>query len=71
MAAAGDGALARDYLAFVHLALGDKEQALALLESALAERSPTMVWVQVDPRFDALRTEARFVNLLRQMGFVQ
>jgi tetratricopeptide (TPR) repeat protein len=71
VAAAADGRLAKDYLAFVHLALGDREQALALLQAALAERSPTLVWVQVDPRFDALRTDPRFMNLLRQMGFEQ
>jgi TolB-like protein/Tfp pilus assembly protein PilF len=69
--AAAAGALAKDYLAFVHLALGDREQALALLEAALVERSPTLVWVQVDPRFDALRSEPRFAALLRGMGFVQ
>jgi TolB-like protein/Tfp pilus assembly protein PilF len=71
VAAAGEGSLAKDYLAFVYLALGERDQALALLEAALAERSPTLVWVQVDPRFDALRTEPRFVSLLRSMGFVQ
>jgi hypothetical protein len=71
IAAAQDGRLAKDHLAFVHLALGDKESALALLEAALTERSPTLVWVQVDPRFDALRSDARFASVLRQMGFEQ
>lgn len=69
--AAEDGRLARDHLAFVHLALGEKEAALALLEAALAERSPTLVWIQVDPRFDALRSDPRFATVLRQMGFEQ
>jgi eukaryotic-like serine/threonine-protein kinase len=70
-AAVGDGRLAKDYLAFVYLALREPGQSLALLESSLAERSPTLVWVQVDPRYDALRSDSRFSNVLRQMGFEQ
>ncbi|MGH9349310.1 MAG: protein kinase domain-containing protein [Vicinamibacterales bacterium] len=69
--ATNQGRLARDYLSFVYLAVGDSEQAIALLQSALADRSPTLVWVQVDPRFDALRNDPRFVSLLRAMGFEQ
>jgi serine/threonine protein kinase/tetratricopeptide (TPR) repeat protein len=69
--ATGEGRLAKDYLAFVHVALGETDHALALLDTALAERSPTLVWVQVDPRFDPLRSDPRFANILRQMGFQQ
>ena len=71
VSAAQDGRLGKDHLAFVHLALGESDHALGLLEAALAERSPTLVWVQVDPRFDGLRSHERFANVLRQMGFEQ
>jgi tetratricopeptide (TPR) repeat protein len=63
------GQLAPDYLAAAHLALGEREEALDLLSRAVAERSPSVVWLQVDPRFDDLRTDTRFAALLRSVGF--
>ena len=50
----------------------DRELAevLALLEKAYEHRSPGMVWLKVDPRFDTLRAEARFQRLLHRMGLV-
>jgi eukaryotic-like serine/threonine-protein kinase len=54
--------------AHVHAALGEREQAFVLLEKAFEHRSPGMVWLKVDPRFDSLRTDARFTRLLRRMG---
>jgi hypothetical protein len=32
------------------------------------ERSAWMVWLKVDPRFDPVRPDARFQNLLRRLG---
>lgn len=46
--------------ALVHLALGEREQALELLERAAADRSGWMAYLDVDPRLDPLRGEARF-----------
>jgi serine/threonine protein kinase/tetratricopeptide (TPR) repeat protein len=54
--------------AHVLAALGEREKAFALLEKAFEHRSPGMVWLKVDPRFDSLRTDARFTRLLRRMG---
>ena len=51
----------------IHAALGDKEKALAWLEKAYEERS-FLVYLKVDPAFDALREEERFVNILEKMG---
>jgi TolB-like protein/tetratricopeptide (TPR) repeat protein len=58
-----------DALAFVYLALGDRERALQLLEHAVATRVPSCIWLKVDPRFASLHGEARFSALLRQIGF--
>jgi serine/threonine-protein kinase len=68
-ARAAQGDVAREYVAAAWLALGDRERALDLLEVAVDERSPTVIWLQVDPRFDALRTDLRFATLLRRIGF--
>ncbi len=48
-------------------ALGDKEKAMAWLEKAYEERS-FLVYLKVDPVFDALREEERFATLLDRMG---
>jgi serine/threonine-protein kinase len=56
-------------LAEIHLALGEKEQALDWLERALEQRSLWMPYLQVAPELDPLRSEPRFQALLRQMNF--
>ena len=50
------------------LEAGDKERALESLERALDDRSFWILRLKVDPRFDPLRTDPRFANLLRRMG---
>lgn len=47
-------------VATVELALGRTERALAALDRGVGERDPWMVWLDVDPMLDALRTEAPF-----------
>ena len=54
--------------AFIYTGLGDKEQALAYLEKAYQERSTWLMWINVDPHFDPLRSDPRFTDLLRRMN---
>ncbi len=49
--------------ALIYAGLGDKEQALHWLRKALEERSHWLVWIRVDPRFDMLRSDARFQQI--------
>jgi TolB-like protein len=58
---------ARD-LAYIQLALGNKEQALESFGQAVSDRDPTVVWLGVDPRVDTLQHDARFRRLLRVIG---
>ena len=58
---------ARD-LAYIQLALGDKEQALELFGQAVSDRDPTVVWLGVDPRVDGLQHDERFRQLLMAIG---
>lgn len=55
-------------VALVHAGLGDTDQALAWLGRALADRSHWLVWLKLDPRFDALRSDRRCSELLLAVG---
>ncbi|HXQ69601.1 MAG TPA: hypothetical protein VN844_03910 [Pyrinomonadaceae bacterium] len=53
--------------ALVNLGLGDWEQALTWLEEAYKERSYWLIYIQIDPALDPLRTNPRFAELLDQV----
>jgi eukaryotic-like serine/threonine-protein kinase len=55
----------------VYIGLGEKEQALAWLEKAYADRSTYLTFLKADPQFDSLRSDPRFKDLLRRVGLPQ
>jgi class 3 adenylate cyclase/TolB-like protein/Tfp pilus assembly protein PilF len=55
------------WIALVYTGLGEIAPAVAWLERAYEERSSWLVWIKVEPRFDPLRSDPRFVSLLRRM----
>jgi tetratricopeptide (TPR) repeat protein len=57
-----------EHIAYVRLALGDRDEALNLLQRAIDERDPAVLWFAVDPRLDALRDDSRFAPLLKRIG---
>jgi DNA-binding winged helix-turn-helix (wHTH) protein/TolB-like protein/tetratricopeptide (TPR) repeat protein len=56
------------YHALVHQGLGDSAQALRWLERAYDERDVHMVFLGVDPKWDTLRKDARFIRLLNRLN---
>jgi serine/threonine protein kinase len=56
------------FLALIYLGLGELDQTFAWLEQAHEERSGFLAFVGVEPMLDALRGDARFVDLLRRVG---
>ena len=54
-------------LAWVHTAFGEPESALDWLEKGYERREVDMIWIKVDPRFDALHNHPRFRELLKKM----
>ena len=56
-------------IALIYTALGDKDTAFAWLAKAVAERSTWLVDRKWEPRFDPLRNDPRFQDLLRRIGF--
>lgn len=52
----------------VYAATGRKEQAIALLQKAIAEHSNAITSIKVDPIYDPLRGDPRFEDSLRRIG---
>jgi hypothetical protein len=49
-------------------ALGEYESAFARMEDGIRLRRPRVAWGKVDPRFDKLRSDPRYSDLLRRIG---
>ncbi len=56
-------------LAVVSLGLGDRARALDYLEQAYEADSQWLGWIRNDRIFDPLRSESRFISLMRKIGF--
>jgi TolB-like protein/Tfp pilus assembly protein PilF len=55
-------------IAEIHALLGDTEQAFEWLERAYRDRSSWLIFSKVEPKFETLRTDSRFDDLLRRIG---
>jgi eukaryotic-like serine/threonine-protein kinase len=56
------------HLAMIAANLGEKDRAFAWLDQAYQERSGWLPLLKQDPLADSLRTDARFIDLLRKVG---
>ena len=54
--------------AMIYTGLGENDQAFEWLEKSFQEHSPDLIYLKVDPRFDNLRSDPRFTELLRRMN---
>ncbi|MCA1560074.1 MAG: protein kinase [Acidobacteria bacterium] len=55
-------------IAVIHAGLGDRERVFSYLDAAYRERSHWLVWLKRDPRWNDVRSDARFQNLVRKIG---
>jgi TolB-like protein/DNA-binding winged helix-turn-helix (wHTH) protein/Tfp pilus assembly protein PilF len=55
-------------IAYVYIALGDRNQSFEWLEKAYQERSHRILVLKSEPRFDSLRSDLRYQDLLRRIG---
>ena len=53
---------------WAYIGMGNREQAFAYLEKAYAQHSNTLTTLKVEPRFDPLRSDPRFQDLLHRVG---
>jgi tetratricopeptide (TPR) repeat protein len=56
-------------IATIYAALGDIENAFKWLEKAMEERAVWLVFLKSNPRFESLRQDFRFDELLKRIGF--
>jgi eukaryotic-like serine/threonine-protein kinase len=56
-------------IALVYVGLGEKDQAFEWLDRAFNERSPWLIHLKVDPRFDSLHSDPRFTDLFHRVRF--
>jgi tetratricopeptide (TPR) repeat protein len=49
--------------------IGETEEAMTWLERACEERDPPLLFAKIDPMMDSLRSDPRFQDLLRRIGF--
>jgi serine/threonine protein kinase/tetratricopeptide (TPR) repeat protein len=55
-------------LGLIHALLGEKDQAFDWLQRALDDRSTGLVYLKVDPVWDGIRGDPRFVDLQARIG---
>jgi TolB-like protein/Tfp pilus assembly protein PilF len=51
----------------IYIALKDKDQAFELLEKAFENRDNWLVTIKIDPRFDSMRSDSRYIQLLKKL----
>jgi serine/threonine-protein kinase len=56
------------HFALIYIGLGENDRAIELLEKAYDERVERLVWLRADPRFDPLRLDPRFKEIMIRMG---
>ncbi|MBO0726438.1 MAG: protein kinase [Blastocatellia bacterium] len=59
------------HFALVHIGLGENDRAIELLQNAYNERGERLVWLRSDARFDSLRQDPRFNEILTGMGLAR
>jgi serine/threonine-protein kinase len=58
-------------VAVIYVGLGDKNQTFEWLQKALEDRSHWVIWLKCDPRFDSIRSDPRYGEVMRRMGLPQ
>ncbi|MFL6212054.1 MAG: tetratricopeptide repeat protein [Pyrinomonadaceae bacterium] len=54
-------------IALIYNGLGERDEALAWLERGFEQREPKMVFLKVEPKWNNLRSEPRFIDLMKRM----
>jgi hypothetical protein len=58
-------------IATLYARVGDKDRTFEWLGKSVEERDGTLVYLKVDPRWDLIRSDPRFAELVRKVGLPQ
>ena len=58
-------------MAVLYIGLGEKDPAFSFLNKAVQDRAGLLVYINVDPFFDPLRSDPRFAEILRRVHIPQ
>ena len=58
-------------LAMAHMAVGDRDGTFAWLDKMYQERAPWLIFMNEHPRYDTLRGDPRWHELMRKIGFTE
>jgi tetratricopeptide (TPR) repeat protein len=58
-------------LAWAHMAVGDLDGTFAWLDKMYEEHNPELIWMNQQPRYDRLRGDPRWHELMRKIGFTE
>ena len=58
-------------VAIIYIGLGEKDEAFRWLDKGFDNRSACMPFLRIDPRLDPLRSDKRYADLVRRIGFPQ
>jgi len=56
-------------IAMIYAGLGNADKAIDWLEKGIEVRDPRMTFLKVEPKWNSLRGDERFVSVMRQMAF--
>lgn len=56
------------YFGMLFAGLGDRDKAMEWLEKAFEERADGLTWLNVEPMLDELRSDPKFLDLIRRIG---
>ena len=59
------------HIALLYNGLGERNEAFAWLERGFEQRDPKMAFLKVEPKWNNLRDDPRFVDLIRRVGLSQ
>jgi TolB-like protein/Flp pilus assembly protein TadD len=69
MAMSSTGYVAARGIAEIYIGLNDRDQALSWLEKAFSQRNGWLIHMREAPRYDHLRTDPRYLDLVRRLNF--
>ncbi len=59
------------YFVFIEIYLGNTNEAFALLQKAVEEKDPFITNLKSEPKFDPIRSDPRFANLLKEVHLAE